>query len=430
VSAAARDGTAGTLRTQTMTADTRPRILFCETNVDGTIGGSYYSLLYLVKGLDRSRYRATVLFSTDHGLMPAFREAGAETIVWPPEPPFTFAGRMPSPLKLPALLCQKGLNFTLGYLQQVLARARFLRARDITIVHLNNSIKKNHEWMAAAALAGRICLTHERGINDSYEAAARFFGRRLGAIICISRAVHDNMVEHGAGFPNLVTIHNGLDPAMMQIKTAPAELRAAWGIDAAAPVIVMVGNIKQWKGQDTVVRAIDRVRRSYPSVRCLFVGDTSPDDLYYDTEVRALVATLGLGSNIIFTGYQRNVADFLMMSDVVVHASVLPEPFGRVILEAMACRKPVIGSRGGAITELVDEGQTGLTFTPGDSERLAEAIVRVIGDPAEAQRLGQNGYDRLIREFHVDRNVESTERLYERLLQTGRRTAPSLQTSL
>jgi glycosyltransferase involved in cell wall biosynthesis len=402
-----------------MTSDPRPRILFCETNVDGTIGGSYYSLLYLVKGLDRSRYRAIVLFSKDHGLMPAFREAGAETIVWPPDAPFTFADGLRAPLKLPAMVIQKALNFTLGYLHPVLARARFLKAQDIAIVHLNNSIKKNHEWMAAAKLAGRICLTHERGINDSYEAAARFFGRRLDAIICISRAVHDNMIEHGAGFPNLITIHNGLDPAIMQIKTPPEALRAAWGIDAGAPVIVMVGNIKQWKGQDTVVRAVDRVRRAYPAVRCVFVGDTSPDDLYYDKEVRALVAELGLEPNVIFTGYQRNVADFLMMSDVVVHASVLPEPFGRVILEAMACRKPVVGSRGGAITELVEDGQSGLTFTPGDSEQLAEAVVRVIGNRDEAQRLGQNGYDRLIREFHVDRNVQSTEQLYERLLQAA-----------
>jgi len=412
-----------------MTADTRPRILFCETNVDGTIGGSYYSLLYLVKGLDRSRYRATVLFSRDHSLMAAFRQAGAETIVWPPDAPFTFATRVPALLTIPALVLQKGLNFTLGYLYPVLARARFLRAQDITIVHLNNSIKKNHEWMAAATLAGRICVTHERGINDSYEAAAKFFGRRLDAIICISQAVHDNMVEHGANFPNLVTIHNGLDPTMMQIKTAPAELRATWRIEPAAPVIVMIGNIKQWKGQETVVRAVHRIRDKYPAVRCVFVGDTSPDDQYYETAVRGLVAELGLESNVIFTGYQRNVADFLMMSDVVVHASVLPEPFGRVILEAMACRKPVVGSRDGAITELVEEGHSGLTFTPGDSAQLAEAVLRVIGNPAEAQRLGQNGYERLIREFHVDRNVESTERLYERLLQTDGRAVASLQAS-
>jgi glycosyltransferase involved in cell wall biosynthesis len=214
------------------------------------------------------------------------------------------------------------------------------------------------------------------------------------------------------------------------IKTPPAELLAAWGIEASAPVVVMVGNVKQWKGQDTVVGAVDPIRRWYPSVHCVFVGDTSPDDLYYDTAVRALVAELGLESSVIFTGYQRNVADFLMMSDVVVHASVLPEPFGRMILEAMACRKPVVGVRGGAITELVEEGQSGLTFTPGDRGQLADAVLRVIGNPAEAQRLGQNGYECLIREFHVDRNVESTDRLYERLLQTDGRAMPSLQISL
>lgn len=401
-----------------MKSDKPAKILFCETNTDGTVGGSYYSLLYLVKGLDRTQYHPTVLFYADHTLMPAFREAGIDTLVWPRGKAVTFGDTQGALrwVKLPAIVVQKTLNFLRGYLVATIARARFLRAHDISIVHLNNSIMYNHDWMAAARLTGKKCLSHERGINDVYSAAAKYFGRRLDAIICISSAVFENMHERGAGFANLVKIHNGLDPGMMRITTRPHDLRAAYRIEADAPVIVMVGNIRPWKGQETVIRAIASVRRVCPSVRCLFVGDTSPADREYDQFVRRLVGELGLDEHIIFAGFQRHVADFLMMSDVVVHASVLPEPFGRVILEAMACRKPVIGSRAGAIPELVTEGQTGLTFPPGDSECLARAIVSVIRDRGEARRLGQNGYDRLIREFHIHRNVESTQRLYEKIL--------------
>jgi glycosyltransferase involved in cell wall biosynthesis len=202
----------------------------------------------------------------------------------------------------------------------------------------------------------------------------------------------------------------------MKSGTAPDVLRAAFGIDRDAVVIGMLGNIKLWKGQDTLIRAIARVREKFPLVRCVLVGDTSPYDREYAQSLHELVVSLGLDKHIVFTGFQANVADFLLMFDVVVHASVLPEPFGRVILEAMACRKPVIGSRAGAIPEIVEEGKTGLTFPPGDSERLAEAIVELIGDPQRIRHLGDNGFTRLVNEFHIARNVEATQRLYERML--------------
>ena len=391
-------------------------ILFCESNVDGTIGGSYFSLLYLVKGLDRTRFNPIVVFYSDHSLMTAFRETGAETMVWPRGTAFSFGARLPGPARPLGLAAQKGLNLVRGFVAPTLARARFLRQRRIGIVHLNNSILYNHDWMAAARLARTVCVSHERGINDEYPGRARFFGRGLDAIVCISRAVDENMRARGAGFDNLRTIHKGLDPAMMTLTTPPHVLRARFGIAPSDPVVVMVGNLKEWKGQHTLVEAMDQVRRAHPSVRCVLVGATSPADAAYEARLRAMVASLGLERHIVFAGFQRGVADFVAMGDVLVHASVLPEPFGRVILEGMACRKPIVGARGGAITELVAEGETGLTFTPGDAASLAEAVRTIVGAPELAQRMGEAGHARLVKEFHIDRNVEATERMYEELL--------------
>ena len=395
------------------------RIVFCENNVDGTIGGSYFSLLYLVKGLDRHRFAPIVVFSANHSLLPVFQEAGIETIVWPRIRPLTFGANMHGAfrwLKPPMVALQKALNLFRGFLLPSMARAWFLIRRRVTIVHLNNSVLFNHDWMLGARLAGRKCITHERGINPRYSRAAKFFGKRLDAIICISDAVRRNMQERGADFGNLVTIPNGLDPEVVRIHTAPHVLRANYGLDAGAIVVGMIGNIKAWKGQDTLVRAMERVCREYPSARCVLVGDTSPLDRDYERTVQELVSSLGLQKQVIFTGFQSNVPDFLMMFDVVVHASVLPEPFGRVILEAMACRKPVIGARGGAVPEIIQEGITGLTFPPGDADALADAILRLIASREEARRLGEKGYERLVREFHIARNIEATERTYETLL--------------
>jgi glycosyltransferase involved in cell wall biosynthesis len=395
------------------------RILYCETNVDGTVGGSYYSLLYLLKGLDRCRYHPIALFSSDHTLMPAYRAAGIETLVWPGPRPFTFAKRFkkaPRLLASAAFAAQKGLNLARGYLFSSVVRAAFLRRNRIDVVHLNNSILYNHDWMLAARLAGIKGICHERGINNYYPAVAKYFGKRLDAIVCISDAVRSNMVDRGVNFANMVTIHNGLDPDAMRIERSPEQLRAAFGFTPETPVVGMVGNIKAWKGQHTVVQAIARVVRVHPELKCLFVGDTSPADVPYAEEVRRLVESLQLEQHIVFAGFQRNVTDFLRMFDVVIHASVAPEPFGRVLLEAMACRKAVVGARAGAVPEIVDDGRTGLTFTPADAEGLAEAILALVSDRLRAQRMGEEGYARLVKHFHIARNVESTQRLYETVL--------------
>jgi glycosyltransferase involved in cell wall biosynthesis len=397
----------------------RVRILYCENNVDGTVGGSYYSLLYLVKGLDRSRYEPIVVFYTEHTLLPAFRDAGIETQVWPRAQAFAFGARARGALRTPLLVVQKALNVLRTFLVPALVRAWRLKRRGIDIVHLNNSVLYNHDWMLAARLTGTACLTHERGINDRFPRAARYFGRGLDAVICISDAVRENMRQRGADFGNLITIHNGLDPEAMRLQTPAEALRAEHGLAADDRVICMIGNIKAWKGQDTLIRAMDTVRRRCPSVRCILVGDTSPGDREYEDGLRALVASLGLERHVIFAGFKKNVADYLMMCDVMVHASVLPEPFGRVILEAMACRKPVIGSRAGAIPEIVEEGKTGLTFPPGDADNLSDAILAVVTDLAEAKRMGERGYERLADTFHIRRNVEATERTYETLLRAS-----------
>ncbi|MEQ1795840.1 MAG: glycosyltransferase family 4 protein [Nitrospira sp.] len=398
------------------------RVLYCESNVDGTVGGSYYSLLYLVKNVDRQKYHPVVVFYTEHTLLPAYREAGVETHVWAKAAAFTFGGahhkiwKWLLPLRPIALIFQKVLNLLHGFLLPAIERAWYIKRNGIQIVHLNNSVLYNHDWMLGATLAGVKCVTHERGINDWFPPSAKYFAKRLDAVICISEAVRLNMHERGADFGNLAVIHNGLDPKSMKVETPPAALRAVHGIAPEAVVVGMLGNIKAWKGQDTLIRAMASVRREVPDVRCLLVGDTSPSDREYGQSLHALVASLGLDEQIIFTGFQRNVGDFLMMFDVMVHASVLPEPFGRVILEAMACKKPVIGSRAGAIPEIVEEGRTGLTFPPGDADSLAEAIVSLISDRDRIRRFGESGYERLVNEFHIVKNIEATQRLYERIL--------------
>lgn len=402
----------------------RRRILYCEGNVDGTIGGSFYSLLFLVENLDRTRFHPIVVFHRDNLLIPRFQASGADVHVIAPSPPLCLRAdrgwRWAEPL---VKVLQKGANAWRHLVGGGLRCALFLRRHRVDLVHLNNSILRNHPWMLAALLTRTPCVTHERGINRFYSHEARFFARRLKAIICISGAVRASLLDSRVTHQRLVLIHNGLDASRIKPSAPDGEIRARHGISPSAPVVGIVGNIKEWKGQHVVVRACGRLRQRLPGLYCLLVGDTSAEDLAYRQELEALVREQGLQRHVIFAGYQQNPADYMNAMDVVVHASTLPEPFGRVLIEAMALGKPLVASRDGAVTEIVTEETSGLTFSPGDDLALANQVYRLLTDKTFAARIGENARHR-VKEFDIRGNVKRTQELYEEIL-AGRSSPPA-----
>ncbi len=385
------------------------RILYVEGNVDGTVGGSFFSLLFLVSGLDRTRYEPIVVFAADNALRPRFHAAGITTLVHPTPRPVTLKGPV-------GRLVAKGANFLRGWILEPIRLARLLKRERIRILHLNNSITRNHTWTLGALLARLPCVTHERGINERYKPRDLLLGRRMQSVICISAAVRDNFSARGVHGLPIVTIHNGLDPQQMRVTRAASEIRAELGVPADARLIGIVGNIKEWKGQEVVIRAMAKLRDEHPDVVCLLIGDTSPDDMSYRHRMHALIAELALEKRVLITGFKQDIANYVNALSIQIHASVAPEPFGRVLLEAMALEKPLIASGDGAVPEILVDGVTGYLFPPSDPDALAARLRDLLADPAKVERMGRAGRQRLEAEFSITRNVAETQRLYERLL--------------
>lgn len=388
----------------------RKRILYCEANVDGTVGGSFFSLLFLIEGLDRAEFEPIAVFHREHALLPRYREAGIDTRVIPVPAPVVFRSALLKPV-------QRAVNLyrhVIGHSRQL---ARLLRDEQVDLVHLNNSIKRNHAWMMAARWTGIPCITHERGINPRFTAMDRWLGRGLARVICISAAVRRNLEARGLGDLPLTTIYNGIDPDVLRVDQDAGEIRRRHGVGADQRVIVMLGNIKEWKGQATLVQAMARIRRSIPEAVCLLVGDVADSDHYYYERVTGLIEDLDLGGHVILTGYQSNVADYINASECVVHASTEPEPFGRVIIEAMALERPVVGADAGAVPEIIVDTETGRLFPPGDAEALAEAVCDVLNrDKDHARDMGRRGRERLERVFHIHHNIQATLACYREVL--------------
>lgn len=403
----------------------RQKIIYCEGNVDGTIGGSYFSLLFLVSGLNRQKYEPVVVFRREHVLMEKFRDAGIEVTV------------LPSPVAIPLEVLDQGLT-SLPFVRDLTAKVRpginflklfwwdaiklawWLHRSGADLVHLNNSVTRTHSWMLAAQVLRIPCITHERGMNVTYSRIARFFAPRLARIICISEAVRDNLIAHDLPQGNLTVIHNGIDPNLYTPLRSVDEVKEELGIDPSVPVVGIVGNLRTWKGQDVVVRAVGRLIRRYPTLKCVFVGASTDRDQAFVDHLRQLALDHSIGERLIFTGYQKQVADYMNVMDIVIHASVDPEPFGRVLIEAMALGKPVIGSRAGAVPEILNEPDCGLTFPPGDDASLADCIDLLLAQDGTRVTMGEAGRRRVREDFAIERNVRDTERIYVDVLEKGR----------
>lgn len=389
------------------------RILYVEGNTDGTVGGSYYILLDLVLGLDRARFEPIVSFTHENVVAEKLRAGGVRVLIDPPAPPFVFRWDALNLLLAPV---KKFINFVNGFVRPALARRRFLREEGIALVNLNNSIIANHTWMVAARLARVPCITHEMGMPGHYGFLARVLGRRLDAIIALSQAILDDMRRFGVAFPQTTVIHSLFEPRRYRQVESPEELRRKHAIPAGAPVIGVVGNIKEWKGQATIVRATQLLRAEYPELRCLLVGGNAEADRAYLAELEALCASLGVADRVIFTGFQKNPIDYMRLMDVVVHTSTSPEPFGIVLLEAMLLAKPLISTTIGGPAEIVLDGTTGYLVDPGNPPLLAEAVAKCLRDPAHAAEMGRRGEARLWSEFTIEQKLRETVAVYDRVL--------------
>lgn len=401
------------------------RILYVEHNTDGTIGGSHYSQYYLVKGLDKGRYEPLVLYYADNLFVSRLKGMGIAAYVLkkPESIHLNGADRSRSTSRLSHILrlFQKSLNFLRLFLYPSLRQSVFIRKHRIDIVHLNNTILHDHDWMLAAKLARVKCIVHERGINADFPFLSRYFAGSIGSVICISNAVKDNMLRRGIGPGKLTVVHNALDPGDVQVSSSKEEIRKRHRVETDAPLLGIIGNIKEWKGQEIVVRAIGLLKRDHPEIRCLIVGDVSSMDAPYFDRLKRLVFEKGLSREIIFTGFQKNVPDYLNALDIFIHASILPEPFGRVLLEAMCLQKPIISTNIGAPPEILTEGENGLLIPPGDPGKLAEAVETLLSDRSYARQIGHKAYLEFLKRFTLDKNVGRTQSIYDHVLGVERR---------
>jgi glycosyltransferase involved in cell wall biosynthesis len=207
-----------------------------------------------------------------------------------------------------------------------------------------------------------------------------------------------------------------------------AELRRELGLPSDGPLVGMVGRLQRWKGMHVFVDAMERVLEERPDALGVIVGgrhDLEPD---YADYLEGEIHRRGLEKQLLLVGFQTNVPRWLQAMDVFVHASDR-EPFGMVIVEAMALGKPVVAGAEGGPREIVFSGKNGLLAPYGNDRKLAGHILRYLNDPEYARKIGLKARERAAF-FSVERAADRLLHAIEGLIRPRDRERSDLRRAI
>ncbi len=244
-------------------------------------------------------------------------------------------------------------------------------------------------------------------------ALSRWKYRQVDRFICASNVIGAMLVHDGVPPERVVTVHEGIDLA--HIEAAPrADIHGEFWLPHHAPVVGNIAALVPHKGQRHLVEAAALVLRKVPDTHVLIAGEGElRDALTHQIRERHLE------KHVILTGFRPDVLSLLKGFDLFVMSSVT-EGLGTSILDAMACGKAVVATTAGGIPEVVIDRVTGLLVAPRDDQALAEAIIRLLGDPDLRDRMGAAGLARVREHFSAERMVRDTAAVYEQVVQEAR----------
>jgi len=293
--------------------------------------------------------------------------------------------------------------------------ARLAKETGADLIHLNNNAASQIDGIIAARMLGIPCVAHAQGPQKS-----RWFLRRMARIpvahVAISEEIRENVLSLGVEPDRTVLIYPGIDLSDFEATAANPGLRRELGLAPGTKTFALFGRLVPWKGTLEFVEAAARVLTAMPDVVALVVGDVSDGETAYAAAVEERIAHLGLADRIILTGFRDDIPELMRLVDCAVHASIDPEPFGLVVVEAMAVGTPVVAADTGGPRETVVPGETGFLADPRDPDAMASAILRILRDPGLARRMGQEGAARARRVFSKERYAKDVEALYKSIL--------------
>ncbi|TFI54511.1 glycosyltransferase family 1 protein [Mastigocladus laminosus UU774] len=276
-------------------------------------------------------------------------------------------------------------------------------AREYDLIYANTQ-KALVVGAIASFLSGRPLVYHLHDIlspehfSQTNRRIAVTAANRASLVIANSQASKTAFIEAG-GRPDITTvIYNGFDPKNYQIdKSIVHQTRQQLGLEGQF-VVGHFSRLAPWKGQHILIEALIQCPQQ---VTAILVGDALFGEQEYVQQLHQQITRLGLENRVKFLGFRSDIPQLMSACDLVAHTSTAAEPFGRVIVEAMLCGKPVIAAKAGGAIELVEHGINGFLSTPGESQELAKIITTCLQEPEKTAMIANHAQTTASQRFDV-----------------------------
>lgn len=228
--------------------------------------------------------------------------------------------------------------------------------------------------------------------------AINLANRFASLVIANSQASQTAFVQAGGRAELTTVIYNGFDTKLYQTCASDiSKLRQQLRIENKF-VVGHFSRLSPWKGQHIL---LDAIAQCPPQVTAIFVGDALFGEQEYVKQLHQQISQLGLENRVKFLGFRADIPQLMAACDLVAHTSTAPEPFGRVIVEAMLCGKPVVAAKAGGAVELVEHGINGFLTTPGEPQELAKIIHTCLEDRQQITTIASNAKVAATQRFDV-----------------------------
>jgi glycosyltransferase involved in cell wall biosynthesis len=396
------------------------RVLFIDEGHG--VGGSTISLYYLMRELAGRGVEPVVWFPSPHAWSDRFRELGVD-VIHGSNPP-------PKPAPEPVLVGAGGggapgaaaggfrdaewyrrISFYKthwrGHRRAISDWRRRIEGIRPHVVYANNALPLNFAALTAASTLNLKVVCALRGLQP-LRAPHRAFRSRLHAGVAISELVRRHYLAAGFEEERIVRVYNGVDLIDYPWKAPEVNIPKTGGR------LLFLGRLTGWKGAEVLLKAVAHLAPKRPKLVTVVAGDGPARG-----DWERMAAELGLTRRIRFVGFQPDVMTLLRDTDLLVHASTAPEPFGRVLVEGMAAGVPVVASDHGAAPEIIEAGTSGWLAKPGHVESLAEAIDTALGAGAGRLAVARAARERVEANFTVSRTTDAVASILDTLAKSS-----------
>lgn len=246
-------------------------------------------------------------------------------------------------------------------------------------------------------------------VRFAFARSARLLAKQLMAVSDFAR---DSIRALGIPGESVLTIHNGI-PVAQYGHPPSGKLHELIGLPRSSRLVGIVGRFTPWKGQSLFLELAAKGLPGFADVHFVLMGQAFNEDQAYESALRQFVVAKALVGRVHFVPFQSQLGPLLADLSVLVHASLKPEPFGRVLIETMAAGVPVLAAKAGGVPEIITHEHNGLLAAPGDLDGYGRELRRVLNDAPLADRLAACGRATVTSRFSIERVRTQFEQLVE-----------------